>query len=108
MAARPSCCPHYHEAVELIGRRWTGAIVAVLLEGGALRFSEIARAVPALSDRLLSERIKELEARGIVHRIVEAGPPPRVTYALTEMGRGLEPVVRELRSWGQAWLASSA
>ena len=58
----PACCPFYHEAVELIGRRWTGAIVAVLLDHGPLRFSEIAQAVPELSDRLLSERMKELEA----------------------------------------------
>ena len=63
--APPSrCCPYYHEAVELIGRRWTGAIVAVLLDGGAMRFSQIAQAVPELTDRLLSERMKELEARG--------------------------------------------
>ena len=62
----PACCPYYHEAVELIGRRWTGAIVAVLLDGGSMRFSEISHAVPELSDRLLSERMKELEARGVV------------------------------------------
>ena len=55
------CCPHYHEAVELVGKRWTGAILYVLLHGGPLRFSEIAHAVPDLSDRLLSERMKELE-----------------------------------------------
>ena len=64
------CCPHLHEAVELIGKRWSGAIIVVLLEGGALRFSEIAQAIPQLSDRLLSERMKELEARGIVERRV--------------------------------------
>ena len=110
--ARPvSCCPYYHEAVELIGKRWTGAIVGVLLNvpadaDGGLRFTEIAQAVPELSDRLLSERMKELEARGVVHRTVDQGPPMRVTYALTEMGRGLEPTVRELRSWAQAWLAA--
>ena len=69
---RPACCPYYHEAVELIGRRWTGAIVAVLMDGGSMRFSEIAHAVPELSDRLLSERMKELEARGIVERHVHA------------------------------------
>ena len=62
----PACCPLYHEAVELIGRRWTGAIVAVLLDHGPMRFSEIAQAVPELSDRLLSERMKELESRGVV------------------------------------------
>lgn len=101
-----SCCPYYHEAIELIGRRWTGAIVAVLLDGGALRFSEIALAVPQLSDRLLSERMKELEARGVISRDVEAGPPVRVTYGLTEMGLALAPAVDELRAWANDWLAS--
>ena len=62
----PQCCPQYHEAVELLGRRWTGAIVDVLLQGGALRFGEIAQAVPDLSDRLLSQRLKDLEDRGAV------------------------------------------
>ena len=104
MGEEPTCCPLYHEAVELIGRRWTGAIVEVLLNGGAMRFSEIAAAVPELSDRLLSERMKELEARGVVRRTVESGPPVRVTYELTPMGRGLEPAVTELRSWARQWL----
>jgi len=100
----PTCCPLYHEAVELIGRRWTGAIVEVLLRGGAMRFSEIAAAVPELSDRLLSERMKELEARGIVEREVREGSPARVEYSLTEMGRELAPSLRELREWALRWL----
>jgi DNA-binding HxlR family transcriptional regulator len=104
-AGPPACCPLYHEAVELIGRRWTGAIVAVLLDNGPLRFSEIAQAVPELSDRLLSERMKELEARGVVVRNVEPGPPVRVTYALTPMGAELGPALQELKSWAQQWLA---
>ena len=102
----PACCPFYHEAVELIGRRWTGAIVAVLLDNGAMRFSEIAQAVPELSDRLLSERMKELEARGLVARHVEPGPPVRVTYELTAMGHELQPALDELRSWARQWLAA--
>jgi DNA-binding HxlR family transcriptional regulator len=102
----PACCPLYHEAVELIGRRWTGAIVAVLLDHGPLRFSEIAQAVPELSDRLLSERMKELEARGLVARTVEPGPPVRVTYELTAMGHELQPALDELRSWARQWLAA--
>jgi DNA-binding HxlR family transcriptional regulator len=104
---RPCCCPLYHEAIELIGRRWTGAIVGVLIvERRGLRFGEIASAVPELSDRLLSERMKELEARGLVRRTVQAGRPVRVEYALTEMGRELAPAVQELRSWARRWLAS--
>ena len=103
---RPGCCcPYYHEAVELIGRRWTGAIVGVLIHRNTLRFGEIADAVPQLSDRLLSERMKELEARGVVRRTVHPGRPVRVEYELTEMGRALAPAVRELERWAQRWLA---
>src|SRR3984885_7295423 len=76
-AARVSgCCPLSHEGVELVGRRWTGAILRVLMDG-SLRFSEIAQAVPELSDRLLSERMEELERRGVVERRVISGPPLR-------------------------------
>ena len=99
-----TCCPQLHEAVELIGRRWTGAILAVLIEGGTMRFSEICAAVPQLSDRLLSERMKELEARGMVERRVVEAPPVRVQYTITEMGRALAPTLAELQGWAQRWL----
>ena len=102
---RPPCCPLYHEAIELIGRRWTGAIVSVLIHHTTLRFGEIAQSVPELSDRLLSERMKELEARGVVVRTVRPGRPVRVEYELTDMGRELEPAVRELETWARRWLA---
>ncbi|MGH2941807.1 MAG: winged helix-turn-helix transcriptional regulator [Solirubrobacteraceae bacterium] len=102
---RPACCPYYHEAIELIGRRWTGAIVSVLIHRRALRFGEIAECVPELSDRLLSERMKELEARGVVVRTVRPGRPVRVEYTLTEMGRELAPAVHELERWARRWLA---
>lgn len=101
--ARANCCPLYHEAVELVGRRWTGAILRVLMDG-SLRFSEIAAAIPELSDRLLSERMKELEARGIVTRTVLAGPPLKVRYELSTMGRELEPALAELQEWARRWL----
>jgi DNA-binding HxlR family transcriptional regulator len=99
------CCPLYHEAVELVGRRWTGAILRVLMDG-PMRFSEIAQAVPELSDRLLSERMKELEARGIVERRVISGPPLRVEYELSEMGRELKPALSEIQRWARRWLGS--
>lgn len=102
---RPACCPKYHQAIELIGRRWTGAIVSVLLRREALRFCEIAEAVPELSDRLLSERMKELERNGLVVRTVYPGRPVRVEYELTEMGRALAPAVHELERWARRWLA---
>jgi DNA-binding HxlR family transcriptional regulator len=99
------CCPLYHEAVELVGRRWTGAILRVLMDG-PLRFSEIAQAVPELSDRLLSERMKQLEARGMVSRRVLPGPPVRVEYSLSRMGRELQPALSELERWANRWLGS--
>lgn len=100
---RQGCCTLYHRAVELIGKRWSGAILLVLT-GGPLRFSEIRALVPDLSDRLLSERLKELEAEGIVERRVFDEVPVRVEYALTGKGEALEPVLRELKSWAQMWL----
>jgi DNA-binding HxlR family transcriptional regulator len=106
-AARGNCCPLYHEAVELVGRRWTGAILRVLMDG-PLRFSEIAQAIPELSDRLLSERMKELEARGMVQRTVIPGPPLRVQYELSVMGSELEPALTELQSWARRWLGDRA
>jgi DNA-binding HxlR family transcriptional regulator len=99
-----ACCPHFHQAVELVGKRWTGAILYVLLHGGPLRFSEIAHAVPDLSDRLLSERMKELEARGIVERRVIGQSPARVEYELTDQGRELAPALKELKAWADRWL----
>jgi DNA-binding HxlR family transcriptional regulator len=102
-ASSPRCCPLYHEAVELVGRRWTGAIIRVLMDG-PMRFSEVAQAVPELSDRLLSERMKELEARGIVERTVHPGPPVRVEYSLSKMGAELGPALFELQRWARRWL----
>lgn len=108
-ATLPHCCPHYHEAVELIGRRWTGAILEILLQAGSLRFSELAGSVPELSDRMLSDRLKELEARGLVERAVYSGPPVRVEYSLTGMGAALGPAVGELKTWARTWfLAGNA
>jgi len=103
---RSSCCSLYHRAVELVGKRWTGAILSVLLEG-PLRFSEIKTLVPDLSDRLLSERLKELEAEEIVERRVDGGAPARVEYAFTDKGRALEPAVRALQDWAQDWLEAA-
>lgn len=95
-------CPDFHEAIELIGRRWTGAIVCALTER-PMRFGELGKAVPGLSDRLLSQRLRELEEEGLVEREVEAGTPVRVTYSLTETGEALGPAIRELKMWAKRW-----
>jgi len=100
---RDKCCTLYHQAVELIGKRWTGAILLVLMDG-PVRFSEVRQLVPDLSDRLLSERMKELEAEGLVARRVFDEAPVRVEYELTEMGRALEPTLRSLKAWANQWI----
>ncbi len=99
---RTACCALYHRAVELIGKRWSGAILLVLMDG-PLHFSEIRDLVPDISDRLLSERLKELEGEGIVERRVIDGAPVRVEYSLTDKGAALEPVVTGIKSWAHAW-----
>jgi DNA-binding HxlR family transcriptional regulator len=95
-------CPAYTRAIEIIGKRWTGAIIRSLLSGST-RYSEIVAAVPGLSDRLLSERLKELEAEGIVERLVTPSTPVRIEYNLTEKGLGLASVVRAVTDWVENW-----
>jgi DNA-binding HxlR family transcriptional regulator len=101
---REACCGLYHRAIELVGKRWSGAILMVLMDG-PLRFSEVRQLVPDISDRLLSERMKELEAEGIVERRVIDDVPVRVEYELTDKGRALEPAVRALKHWANSWLS---
>jgi DNA-binding HxlR family transcriptional regulator len=96
-------CPYFHAAVELLGKRWTGAIVHTLL-AGPQRFSALSHAIPQISDRLLSMRLKELEACGMVTREVYDGAPVRVEYELTPKGRALEPAIISLRAWACEWL----
>ncbi len=96
-------CPRYHHAVELIGRRWTGAIIRAML-GGVSRFSDLTATVPGLSDRMLSERLKELEGEGIVERKVYPDTPVRIEYHVTEKGRALANVVDSIAEWAEAWL----
>jgi DNA-binding HxlR family transcriptional regulator len=93
----------FQRAIEFIGRRWVGAIVYVLLDGPC-RFNELLAKVPNLSDRLLTERLRELEAAGIVTRDVHAGSPVRVVYELTDAGRALSAVIRSISDWSHAWM----
>ena len=99
-------CPRYTRAVEIIGRRWTGAIVRALI-AGRTRFSEISHTVPGLSDRLLSIRLKELEAEGLVVRTVQPSTPVRIDYTLTDKGAALVPVVRSVATWAETWLPTA-
>ena len=98
-------CPRFHRAVELIGRRWTGAILSSMLHG-TTRFTDIVNSVPGLSDRLLSERLKELECQGIVERRVHAETPVRIEYTMTEKGLALTAVITEIDEWAEKWIES--
>lgn len=103
MAHKPQLCPRYHHAVELLGRRWAGAIVHVLLKGPA-RYNELRAEIPDISDRMLTERLKELEAEGVVVRNVIPEAPVGVEYRLTEKGRALESAVSAIGRWAEKWV----
>lgn len=96
-------CPKFHRTIEVIGRRWSGAILRVLTSGPA-RFGELKAAIPDLSDRLLSERLKELEEFGIVQREVSDDRPVVVTYSLTPQGHALKPALDALGEWAAKWI----
>ena len=102
--ATPKVCPHFHAAIEMVGKRWSGAILSTLSEGSC-RFGELGNGVPGMSDRLLSQRLRELEAEGLIERKVEPGAPVRVSYSLTQKGADLDPALRELKAWGRRWKA---
>ena len=91
-------CDRAARVFALLGKRWSGLILDLLLQRPA-RFSELARAVPGLSERVLGERLRELEDARLVERTVDPGPPIAVTYALTELGDALGPAMAALREW---------
>jgi DNA-binding HxlR family transcriptional regulator len=96
-------CPRYERAVLLLGKKWTGLILRVLMDGPK-RFSDFGAEVPQLSDRMLSERLKELEDAGIVERVVHPLKPVQIEYVLTEKGRELHPVVEAIQAWANRWV----
>jgi DNA-binding HxlR family transcriptional regulator len=99
----PALCPRFHKAVELIGRRWTGAVLQMLMDGPH-RYSDLRCAVPDISDRMLTERLKELEAEGIVLRTVSTDTPVKVEYRLTEKGRALQAPLAAIGAWATEWV----
>ena len=93
-------CKAFQAAVELLARPWTGVILN-LLQGGPLRFSEFRERSPALGDKVLSARLKDLESRGVLLRSVDPGPPVRVSYALTPQGQAFNQVALAIERWGE-------
>jgi DNA-binding HxlR family transcriptional regulator len=98
-------CATYLAAMDVLAKPWNGLIIA-LLEEGPLRFSELSARLPAIGDRMLAARLKELGSHGLVARNVEPGPPVRVCYALTDVGRGFREVADAIRQWGQTILGA--
>lgn len=99
-----SVCEHFQHAAEILGRRWNPQVIHVLLFGPA-RFGEIRERVPGISDTLLSERLKQLEAEGIVARTVHGSRPVLIEYALTESGQGLGKAIDALSEWAERFAA---
>src|SRR5205809_2012808 len=98
----PELCIRFHKASELIGRRWTGAIIFVLLRSRC-RFATLRESIPDITDRMLSERLQELEAEAIVERTVVPDTPVRVEYALTKKGRALATAFEAIGAWAHKW-----
>ena len=96
-------CARFHKAVELIGRRWSGAIIQILLQGPS-RYAELRAAIPDITDRMLSERLRELEDEQIVARTVVPDTPVRVEYSLTAKGRALAPALSAIGNWAEKWV----
>jgi DNA-binding HxlR family transcriptional regulator len=102
VAHPPELCTRFHRASELIGRRWTGAIIFVLLKSRC-RFATLRDAIPDITDRMLSDRLQELESEGIVDRTVIPETPVRVEYSLTKKGRALAVAFDAIADWAHKW-----
>jgi len=96
-------CPLYERAVLVLGKRWTGLLLNALMDGPR-RFCELTTLVEGLSDRVLSDRLRELEMEGVVKRVVYPQIPVRVEYQLTEKGHALKPVVDAIHTWANQWV----
>jgi DNA-binding HxlR family transcriptional regulator len=105
--ASPGLCGRFHKAVELIGRRWSGAIIQILRQRPS-RYAELRTAIPDITDRMLSERLRELEDEAIVARTVIPETPVRVEYSLTAKGRALAPALDAIGHWAERWVETSA
>ena len=99
---QPAICPRFEKAMGILSQRWTGLVIYQLLDGEK-RFSELEASM-GISGRVLSERLKELEAEGIVKRGVFPETPVRIEYSLTEKGTSLKPIMKEIEHWSQTWL----
>ena len=90
------------KALDVLGGKWTFLIIRDL-QGGTKRFGELRKSLLGVSPKTLSERLKELEEKGVVTRTAYATIPPTVEYALTEKGKSLHPIIKAMKLWGAKW-----
>lgn len=95
-------CSIFHQAIEIIGKKWTGAVIYCLFSGSK-RFCELQESIPEISSRLLTERLKELEENNIVSREISKERPIQVLYSLTKKGKSLEPILKSIHEWAADW-----
>lgn len=95
-----SQCKTFQTALDILSSRWNALILNVLQEG-PLRFSELSARAKGPGDKVLSARLKELEVRGLLVRLVDAGPPVRVSYELTSSGREFGELAQAIERWGR-------
>lgn len=100
-------CP-VEATLSLIGGKWKGVILYHLFEEGVMRFNEMRRRLPSVTQRMLTSQLRELEADGLIMRKIYPEIPPKVEYRLSERGRTLEPVIRALKHWGDSHYDFSA
>ncbi|MBM7096364.1 MULTISPECIES: winged helix-turn-helix transcriptional regulator [Alteribacter] len=96
-------CPKFESAFQLLGKRWNGLIIRVLMTGPK-RFREISAVIPNMSDKMLVERLKQLECEGVVKREVYPETPVRIEYVLTKKGQSLEPAMDAFQTWAEKWM----
>lgn len=96
-------CPRFETAFSFLGKRWNGLIIRTLMDGPK-RFKDISNQIPSMSDKMLSERMKDLESEGILIRHVYPETPVRIEYELTPKGQALRPVMDQIQSWAEDWV----
>ncbi|GAA4056935.1 helix-turn-helix domain-containing protein [Amphibacillus indicireducens] len=104
--AEPVICPRFEQAISLLSKRWTGLVIYQLLNG-TQRFNELQSAI-GVSGKVLSDRLKDLEQQGIVHREVIPDTPVIIHYSLTEKGHSMQSIIQSIESWSQDWIKPSA
>ncbi|MFD1899775.1 winged helix-turn-helix transcriptional regulator [Enterococcus termitis] len=101
-----SLCPKFEKAFAILGKKWNGLIIDVLLENGPQRFGELRQKIPELSDRVLVERLKELEGEGVISKAVRCDESSRLEYFLTDKGKDLQQAMEQIQQWAEKWVTA--